>query len=598
VDLHTPSFAWAGPVMVEILGWTPVQLEAMGADIRFIAYHHDDLARIRVADESVPGLRDGQVLETRFRLRHVDGHYRWVARRLTPLRRSASGAVTHAMAATRDVSDAVRLEERLTRAALHDPLTGLPSRALLLDRLATALQRRSRSGGVVPVLFCDLDGFKRVNDTSGHRAGDEVLVATAERLRRALRPQDTVARVGGDEFVIVVESSQLRAVDRDAPPGSPGAPMESIRGDLRSEILGIIARLIEAVSEPVSVHADSEGATAHTVSVSIGVSFAARGSDPEEVLRQADSAMYRAKASGKGRYQVFDGSFRAEVVERGHIEQSLRAALAPDLPQPDAGVPQAAFSVMYQPMFDLSTMEITGVEGLARLTDAYGVALPPDQFIPVAEETGLIARLGRAVLETACHDLADWHCRFSAWRELGLAVNLSARQVGLIDLVSDVRGALCRSGLAPAQLTLELTESVLLDADHSTIAALTQLQLDGVRMSLDDFGTGSASLRYLARVPVGTVKVDRSFTAGLPADPACVTIMRAVAALSRELGMACVAVGIETAEQLEALPEGVQGQGILLGRPLVASRFGEFLSRYPVAAQRQPSPAVSQGASG
>jgi PAS domain S-box-containing protein len=309
VDLHTPSFAWAGPVMVEILGWTPVQLEAMGADIRFIAYHHDDLARIRAADESVPGLRDGQVLETRFRLRHVDGHYRWVVRRLTPLRRSASGAVTHAMAATRDVSDAVRLEERLTRAALHDALTGLPCRALLLDRLATALQRRSCSGGAVPVLFCNLDGFKRVNDTSGVRAGDEVLVATAERLRQALRPQDTVARVGGDEFVIVLESSQLRAVDLDAPLGSPGAPMESIRADLRSETLGIVARLIEAVSEPVSVHDDSKGTTEHTVSLSIGVSFAGRGSDPEEVLGQADSAMYRAKASGKGRYQVFTEAF-------------------------------------------------------------------------------------------------------------------------------------------------------------------------------------------------------------------------------------------------------------------------------------------------
>jgi GGDEF domain-containing protein len=292
VDLHTPSFAWAGPVMVEILGWTPVQLEAMGADIRFIAYHHDDLARIRAADESVPGLRD-----------------RWVVRRLTPLRRSASGAVTHAMAATRDVSDAVRLEERLTRAALHDALTGLPCRALLLDRLATALQRRSCSGGAVPVLFCNLDGFKRVNDTSGVRAGDEVLVATAERLRQALRPQDTVARVGGDEFVIVLESSQLRAVDLDAPLGSPGAPMESIRADLRSETLGIVARLIEAVSEPVSVHDDSKGTTEHTVSLSIGVSFAGRGSDPEEVLGQADSAMYGAKASGRGRYQVFTEAF-------------------------------------------------------------------------------------------------------------------------------------------------------------------------------------------------------------------------------------------------------------------------------------------------
>jgi GGDEF domain-containing protein len=333
VDVTGSDVTWADPALVDLLGWTPGQVKALGAEVRTVAFHPEDLARVLAANDAVAGLRDGQVLETRYRLRHASGGYHWMSRRLTPMVRDGAGIVIEAMAATRDVSEAVQLDERLTHAALHDALTGLPSRALLLDRLSSALQRRSRTGGVVPVLFCDLDGFKHVNDTSGHRAGDRVLVATAERLRGALRPQDTVARVGGDEFVIVLESSQPLTLDRQ-PAGvtDPAAGPEPLRGDARAETLAIIARLIDAVSEPVSVHDDVEGATAHSISVSIGVVFAAGGSEPEEVLRQADSAMYRAKSSGKGRYQVFDGSFHAEVVERGHIEQSLRGALVTDGP--------------------------------------------------------------------------------------------------------------------------------------------------------------------------------------------------------------------------------------------------------------------------
>jgi PAS domain S-box-containing protein len=591
IDLHGTPVGWSSPVLLGLMGWSPDQLENMGLDIDTLVLHSDDIARVLAANDTVGGLCDGEVLETRFRLRHVDGRYRWVSRRLTPLYRNARGVVTHAMAAARDVSDAVQLDERLTRAALHDALTGLPSRALLLDRLATALQRRSRTGGVVPVLFCDLDGFKRVNDISGHLAGDEVLVATAERLRGALRPQDTVARIGGDEFVVILESNQ----PSQGSTGEllPSAGGDSGPGDIRLETLAIIGRLIEAVSEPVSVHADSEGATAHTISVSIGVTFAAQGSDPEEVLRQADIAMYRAKASGKDRYQVFDGSFRAEVVERGHIEQSLRVALAESSICADSALegedlPRDVLSVMYQPIFNLSTMQIIGVEVLARLTDAFGVALPPDEFIAVAEKTGLIAPLGRNVLEVACRDLAGWHALFPAWGGLGIAVNLTARQLGLVDLVADVRGALGRSELAPGLLTLELAESTLLDADPQAMTALSVLQADGVQIAIDDFGTGYASLRYLAQLPVGTVKVDQSFTAGLPADPTSVSIVRAVAGLARDLGMTCVVEGIETPAQLQALPAGVQGQGFLLGRPLAAADLSQLLEHYPVV----PAPGV------
>jgi EAL domain-containing protein (putative c-di-GMP-specific phosphodiesterase class I) len=243
-------------------------------------------------------------------------------------------------------------------------------------------------------------------------------------------------------------------------------------------------------------------------------------------------------------------------------------------------------------MFDISIMRLTGVEVLARLTDEDGQALPPDAFIPVAEETGMIAQLGRAVLNIACQDLAGWHKQFPAWRHLGVAVNVSARQTRLADLVADVRAALSNSGLAPDLLTVEITESVLLEADPSTVATLNTLQGDGVEISIDDFGTGYASLRYLAELPVSSVKVDRSFTAGLPWDSTSVTIVRAVAALARDLGITCVVEGIETGAQLRALPDDVHGQGFLLGRPLPAAQFSALLGQHACLAPTEVAQAI------
>ncbi len=572
VDLRTERCVWPTSMLVGVLGWTEAQLLNMGSDLEARVFHPDDLPAIHAANDEVGGLADNGVLETRFRVRYADGTYRWLVRRLTPFQRDAAGALTHALGAARDVTDAVALDERLTQAARHDALTGLANRSLFIDRLESALLREGPAQDVVPVLFCDLDGFKQVNDTSGHRAGDEVLLQVAERLLSTVRPQDTVARVGGDEFVIMLDPHRQRPQD------------------IREETLAVIARLIAAVGEPVSISDDAGVAAECAVSVSVGVTFATLGSDPEDVVRQADSAMYRAKASGNGRYQIFDSGFRAEVVERGHIERTLRAALGVGPGGPGGSAMGAALSVVYQPLFDLSTMRLTGVEVLARLLDGFGLAWPPDSFIPIAEETGLIGPLGRLVLELACQDLARWQAEFPAWRDLGIAVNVSARQAGFPDLVDDVRAALRRSGLAAGALTLEITESVLLEADRSAVLALTTLHDEGVQISIDDFGTGYASLRYLAQLPVSSVKVDQSFTAGLPDDPTCVTIVRAVAALARDLGLTCVVEGIETGAQLRALPDGVHGQGFLLGRPLAADGFSELLSWLPALA-----PAASTG---
>ncbi len=566
-DLEHGRSVWASRSLEHALGHPPDHLRGLDPRARAALVHPEDLPALEAADAGVRRLADGEVVQVRYRIRHADGTYRWLSRRVTPFTRDGTGAVTHSLAVSRDITDTVEVEERLATAATHDALTGLPNRTLLADRLRHALQRQARGGREVAVLFCDLDGFKRVNDTGGHQAGDAVLVAVAQRLRTVLRPADTVARVGGDEFVLLLEP--------DAPTQPDGSATGSPATDFRSGSVAVADRVCAALGEPVPV-----GRERYHVSVSIGITFAGAGADPEAVLRDADTAMYRAKRRGKARAELFDGALRADAVERAHVEATLRAALH----GPGDGHRRPTLSVAYQPVFDLAARAMVGVEALARLHDEHGVPLSPGDFIPVAEDTGMIAELGHRVLETACADLAAWHGADPAWRDLTLGVNLSARQAGLAGLVDEVTGVLQRTGLAAEQLTLELTESVLLDAGRSTLSALHTLRDLGVRIAIDDFGTGYASLRYLAQLPVTSVKVDRSFVVGLPHDRVSRSIVRAIAGLARDLGIGCVVEGIETDEQLTALPAGVLGQGFLLGRPLAEPALRRLLAgggRYP-----------------
>ncbi len=572
-DIASSTIVWSSRSLMDTLGYDEQQVRDLGPELQALTVHPDDLARLRSVNAAARDLADAEVLQTRYRVKNSNGEYRWLSRRITPFHRGPDGAVRHVLAIARDITDVVDVEERLTEAALHDALTGLRNRRLLSDRLSLALSRTSRAQTEVAILFCDLDGFKHINDTAGHAAGDTVLVATAERLRQVLRPQDTVARVGGDEFVVVLEPvrrERTRSAD-----GSAATPPPT---DLNADALLVAGRIKQALAVPVQV----DGVD-HVVTVSIGVTFARAGDDPEEALRDADTAMYQAKSRGKDRHEVFQTSLRADAVERGRVEQVLRAALR-DLPvvegaAADGNGDRPVLSLAYQPIVELASQRLVGVEALARLSDVHGQAIPPDVFIPIAEETGLIAALGRYVLDQACTDLADWHARFPAHRRLGMAVNLSARQAGLADLTSQVTQSLERTGLAPAALTLELTESVLLEAGRSTTKALRELHRLGVKISIDDFGTGYASLRYLTELPVTGVKVDRTFTSGLPEDQASSTIIRAVTTLAAELQLSCVVEGIETDAQLLALPPGVLGQGYLLGRPQSAADLQATLQR-------------------
>jgi diguanylate cyclase (GGDEF)-like protein/PAS domain S-box-containing protein len=558
MDLELDRVVWASRSFTQLLGYQPQEITALGDHLYDVLIHPDDREILEEANSSARALSDGETLQLRCRARHADGSYRWVQRRITPFERDDSGRVRQVLGVTRDIHQSVELAERLEVAAVKDDLTGLPNRRLLSDRLSLALKRQARTGLPVAVLYCDLDGFKRVNDTGGHQAGDAVLFATGQRISGQLRTEDTVARVGGDEFVVVLEPAR-----RSGQSNSAGETPEDAA-------LSVAKRIGAAVGE--AVHIDGKD---HYVTVSIGIALAGHGEDPDEVIRNADAAMYKAKGHGKARAELYELSLRADAADRARIEAALRRSLnpsaevgvSPDPPQPRPQLPRPQLSVAYQPIYDTSTMEILGVEALARLDDEHGLPISPAEFIPVAEETGLIAQLGRVVLRTACQDLAAWRRDFPTGSNFGIAVNLSARQAGLADLVTDVTTLLRDNHLAPHLLTLELTESVLLEAGRSTMTALHALRHHGVLIAIDDFGTGYASLRYLTQLPVTSVKIDRSFTSGLPKDPVSATIVRAVTGLARDLGIGCVVEGIETAEQLHALTRGSHGQGFLLGRP-------------------------------
>ncbi|WP_295696808.1 bifunctional diguanylate cyclase/phosphodiesterase, partial [Lapillicoccus sp.] len=414
--------------------------------------------------------------------------------------------------------------------------------------------------------------FKRVNDTAGHAAGDAVLVETTRRMRAVLREQDTVARVGGDEFVVVVEPWQ-----RTPGNGPTDAPFDD-----RALAVELAERLAEALRQPVEVDG-----VEHVVTASIGITYAGTVAvAAEDVLRDADAAMYHAKHAGKDRFEVFEDGLRVDLAERGRVEQLLRRAVSPTVVPAPRGTPTLAAA--YQAVVDAATGNLVGFEALARLSDGEGGTIPPDVFIPVAESTALIRPLGIFMLDQACRQLAEWRRTFPGMAHVTMAVNVSALQAQHASLLDDVRGTVRAHGLTGSDLVLELTESSLLQAAHSTLSALQALRDDGVGIAIDDFGTGYASLRYLTTLPVSAVKVDRSFTAGLPHDQTCQTIVRAVIGLAAELNLSCIVEGVETEEQREALPAGVQLQGWLTGRPtlepdIAALLVGTISARpYPV----------------
>lgn len=441
---------------------------------------------------------------------------------------------------TDEINQFPRRLDQLARQAFRDPLTSLPNRALFMDRLTHALTRTERRGEQLAVLFLDLDRFKVVNDSMGHGVGDQLLVGVSQRLSACLRPEDTIARLGGDEFAILLED-----VKEDKGPTS------------------VADRLTGELQHPFGV----EGREV-VITVSIGIAMStARRMTPEDILRDADLAMYHAKSKGKARYEVFDKSMNAPAQERMDLELDLRNAVA-----------RGEFILHYQPVVELPTGRITEVEALVRWKHPQRGLLLPGDFVALSEETGLIVPLGRWVLHEACRQTRQWQLA-SPGTNLAISVNLSARQLQQPGLVEEIAAVLRETRLDPGALRLEITETVVMHDAPVTLAKLEALKALGVQLAIDDFGTGYSSLGYLKRFPVDTLKIDRSFVKGIGRDVEDSAIVRAVITVAKSLNLSVTAEGIETAEQLEQLRAlGCDhGQGYFFAKPMTSDRVPALL---------------------
>jgi len=453
--------------------------------------------------------------------------------------RDGAGRATHLVTAFSDVTAIYEAHRQLRHLAHHDPLTGLPNRALFDDRLATAIEQAQRSGRKCLLLFLDLDGFKVINDTLGHAVGDALLQVVGARLRNALRAADTVARLGGDEFVVLAGSF----VPEDA--------------------AHLADKILAELREPISVHGELLSVTA-----SVGISvFPDNGSDCQQLMRAADMAMYAAKAEGRNRFHFYAEDMSARVRQRMEIEQGLRRAIAAD-----------GLAVHYQPRVTLDDCRIVGVEALVRWPHPERGMVPPADFIPIAEESGIIESLGRWVLRRACQEVLRLPAGNGEAGTLHLAVNVSARQFFATDFVDHIASVLAETGFPGTALELEITESTLQSTERS-LAVIRALERIGVAGSIDDFGTGYSSLAVLRDLPIKHIKVDRSFIVDLPESDSQRAVIEAVVALSRALRMSITVEGIERQAQADILRQlgCLEGQGYLFARPMPVDELSRQL---------------------
>jgi diguanylate cyclase (GGDEF)-like protein/PAS domain S-box-containing protein len=529
------------PRWAEMLGLDAEAIEP-SPDSWFRRVHPDDLLHLKARIAAHLNSEEPHV-EVEHRALHVDGEYRWMLTRGIAVR-DEQGQCYRMAGSQTDITERKRSEEQLVHDALHDPLTGLANRALFVDRLDRVLAhaRRRRSFNFA-VLFLDLDRFKVVNDSLGHLAGDEVLVNVARRLETCLRKGDTVARFGGDEFVVLL--NDLADV---------------------AEAAKVAERIQGAISAPMTV----EGHEIHTTTC-VGLALSTTGyARPEEMLRDADTALYRAKSEGRGRREVFDRAMHAQAVAQLQLELEMRGALD-----------RNEFTVHYQPIVAVDSGMLTGFEALVRWQHPVHGLLYPRSFIGIAEDTGLIVPLGLWVLERACGQLRIWQQGY-AGGDLRMSVNLSGRQMLQPDLPDRIEQILLRTGVRPDLLNLEITESTLMSDIPSSSAVLTRLRGRGVQITIDDFGTGYSSLGYLHQFPVDRLKIDPSFVASIRSDDAVSEVVGTIATLARNLGMTAVAEGVETDQQLtDVVRLGCDyAQGYFFSEPLPEARISEFIAEY------------------
>ncbi|MGH9284951.1 MAG: putative bifunctional diguanylate cyclase/phosphodiesterase, partial [Acidimicrobiales bacterium] len=528
---------WANQAFAAVLGRPPAWLSGHPLAVLVHPDERSQIADLLAGRRSASGRPPAE-----FRLSHLNGE--WIPVEALGVDLHDDSGAGGLLVTMRDVSWRQAREEELRHLALHDGLTGLANRELFHDHLAHAFAARRRSAGRQAVLLVDLDGFKTINDSLGHAAGDEVLVTVGERLRSRARPCDTVARLGGDEFAVLVENTTL------------------------AEVESLARRLIDVIRLPIALLGKEV-----VVSGSLGIAAGDQATDTEALLRNADVAMYRAKAAGKGCYKVFRPEMHRAAVDRFDLEADLRRAIDNDEIVP-----------YYQPIVALDSGGVVGVEVLARWRHPRRGVMNPCDFIGIAEDSGLVLPLGRAMLEKACRQVALWRAAYGA--PLLACVNASVREIEHVQFVDGVSRSLEVSGLDPKALVLELTESLFLADLAATATKLARIRQLGVRLAIDDFGTGYSSLRYLRSLPIDVLKIDRSFIEGVTAGPEQSAVARAIVKLGATFGIETVAEGIERREQQEALyAMGVRiGQGYLFAPPLDARACGRFLGRMGRAA--------------
>jgi diguanylate cyclase (GGDEF)-like protein/PAS domain S-box-containing protein len=527
------SNIYTSPQIEPMLGYS-VEDWAENDDLFVELLHPEDRERVLAAHQRTHATREPLFIE--YRLCASDGRYVWVQDAARVVRDGHQYVLQGYLL---DITAGKDAEEQLRHQAFHDALTGLANRALFTNRVEHALVLRSLDARPdVAVLFLDLDDFKGVNDTLGHAAGDTLLRGVGVRLREALSPSYTVARLGGDEFAVLIEEVG-------------GAPFA----------IDAAERIVTALQRPFEIEGREMFVTA-----SVGIAL---GTVADDLLRAADVAMYRAKAAGKAQYVMYAPRMGEDLVGRLELVADLRRAVCAE-----------EFVIHYQPVVDLESSAVVGVEALVRWAHPTRGLLSPRDFIPLAEETGKIVELGAWVLRSACKQVAAWRRETPGAKSLTLNVNVSTRQVRPGVLADDVRTALEESGLAPAALTLEITESVLARRHEELRAVLAGVAALGVRLALDDFGTGYSSLSLLQDLPVDTLKVDRSFVAALDADTTQQGFVQAIVDLAHTLDVALVAEGMETAAQTAELCRlGCSvGQGFHFAPPLGADEVGELLS--------------------
>jgi diguanylate cyclase (GGDEF)-like protein/PAS domain S-box-containing protein len=539
------AIQYQSPSGEHVFGYEHTALQ--GTSVRDLL-HPDDVVKLEAFLAAVDS-RAEAAPRVEWRVRHADGS--WIHTETVGNNLLHDPDVSGLVLNSRDISDRMALQEQLTYQAFHDPLTSLPNRALFMDRLEHAMIRADRREQAVALLFLDLDNFKIVNDSLGHQAGDLMLIAAARRLLECVRAEDTVARLGGDEFTILIED--VRGLD--------GA-------------LDVAERISEQLRAPFVIHG-------HELFTTASIGIAVSGFDVStsaDLLRNADLAMYRAKADGKARHIVFDSAMNLQAMKRLQLESALRRA-----------VEREELRLVFQPIMSLDTMGIDRVETLVRWEHPERGMVSPADFIPLAEETGLIVPIGMWILAEACRQAQRWQEELPDAPQPVVSVNLSPRQFQHPTLVEDIIRILHETGLPPERLELEITEGAVMEDPAAARATLQRIHDLEISLAIDDFGTGYSSLSYLKRFPVSVLKVDQSFVRGIGQDEQDSAIVRGVIALAHSLNLSVTAEGIETFEQLARLRElGCNhGQGYLLSRPVPSQAIAALLARATV---QLPSP--------